>query len=85
MNRVRPSRNKYARTSRENSSQRRTMGKDDKSRETAFFFDSRNSRLMQVADFASYAVYRWYEALETIPISALSTRNSTENAIEFTA
>ncbi len=30
--------------------------------ETAFFFDSRNSRLMQVADFTSYAVYRWYEA-----------------------
>jgi hypothetical protein len=30
--------------------------------ETAFFFDSRNSRLMQIADFTSYAVYRWYEA-----------------------
>jgi len=30
--------------------------------ETAFFFDSRNSRLMQVADFTSYAIYRWYEA-----------------------
>jgi hypothetical protein len=30
--------------------------------ETAFFFDSRNSRLMQIADFCSYAVYRWYEA-----------------------
>lgn len=30
--------------------------------ETAFFFDSRSSRLMQVADFAAYAVYRWYEA-----------------------
>jgi hypothetical protein len=30
--------------------------------ETAFFFDSRNSRIMQLADFCSYAVYRWYEA-----------------------
>jgi hypothetical protein len=30
--------------------------------ETAFFFDSRTSRLMQVADFTAYAVYRWYEA-----------------------
>lgn len=30
--------------------------------ETAFFFDSRSSRLMQVADFTAYAVYRWYEA-----------------------
>lgn len=29
--------------------------------ETAFFFDSRSSRLMQLADFAAYAVYRWYE------------------------
>jgi hypothetical protein len=29
--------------------------------ETAFFFDSRSSRLMQIADFAAYAVYRWYE------------------------
>jgi len=29
--------------------------------ETAFFFDSRSSRLMQMADFAAYAVYRWYE------------------------
>jgi hypothetical protein len=29
--------------------------------ETAFFFDSRSSRLMQIADFATYAVYRWYE------------------------
>ncbi len=30
--------------------------------ETAFFFDSRNSRIMQIADFCSYAVFRWYEA-----------------------
>jgi hypothetical protein len=30
--------------------------------ETAFFFDSRNSRMMQIADFVAYAVYRWYEA-----------------------
>jgi len=30
--------------------------------ETTFFFDSRSSRLMQVADFTAYAVYRWYEA-----------------------
>ena len=29
--------------------------------ETAFFFDSSSSRLMQIADFAAYAVYRWYE------------------------
>jgi len=29
--------------------------------ETAFFFDSKSSRLMQIADFAAYAVYRWYE------------------------
>lgn len=29
--------------------------------ETAFFFDSRSSRLMQIADFAAYAVFRWYE------------------------
>ncbi len=29
--------------------------------ETAFFFDSRSSRLMQIAIFAAYAVYRWYE------------------------
>lgn len=29
--------------------------------ETAFFFDSRNSRVMQIADFCSYAVFRWYE------------------------
>jgi hypothetical protein len=29
--------------------------------ETAFFFDSRASRLMQIADFAAYVVYRWYE------------------------
>jgi hypothetical protein len=29
--------------------------------ETAFFFDSRTSRIMQLADFAAYAVYRWYE------------------------
>lgn len=30
--------------------------------ETAFFFDSRTSRLMQISDFSAYAVYRWYEA-----------------------
>jgi hypothetical protein len=30
--------------------------------ETAFFFDSRASRLMQIADFAAYAIYRYYEA-----------------------
>jgi len=29
--------------------------------ETAFFFDSRSSRLMQISDFAAYDVYRWYE------------------------
>lgn len=32
--------------------------------ETAFFFDSRTSRLMQIADFAAYAAYRWYEAAD---------------------
>ena len=30
--------------------------------ETPFFFDSKTSRVMQIADFTSYAVYRWYEA-----------------------
>lgn len=30
--------------------------------ETAFFFDSAASRIMQLADFVAYAVYRWYEA-----------------------
>lgn len=29
--------------------------------ETAFFFDSQTSRLVQIADFAAYAVFRWYE------------------------
>jgi hypothetical protein len=29
--------------------------------ETAFFFDSRSSRLIQIADFVAYAIYRWYE------------------------
>jgi Protein of unknown function (DUF3800) len=30
--------------------------------ETPFFFDSKTSRMMQVADFTSYAVFRWYES-----------------------
>ncbi len=30
--------------------------------ETAFFFDSRSSRMVQIADFCAYAVYRWHEA-----------------------
>jgi len=30
--------------------------------ETPFFFDSKTSRMMQIADFSSYAVFRWYEA-----------------------
>jgi hypothetical protein len=30
--------------------------------ETPFFFDSKTSRIMQIADFASYSVFRWYEA-----------------------
>jgi Protein of unknown function (DUF3800) len=30
--------------------------------ETVFFFDSRTSRIMQLADFTAHAVYRWYEA-----------------------
>lgn len=29
--------------------------------ETPFFFDSKTSRMMQIADFTAYAVYRWYE------------------------
>ena len=29
--------------------------------ETAFFFDSRTSRIMQLADFSAYAVFRFYE------------------------
>lgn len=30
--------------------------------ETVFFFDSRTSRIMQLADFTAHAVYRWYES-----------------------
>jgi hypothetical protein len=30
--------------------------------ETVFFFDSRTSRIMQLADFTAYAIYRWYES-----------------------
>ncbi|MFZ3212188.1 MAG: DUF3800 domain-containing protein [Terriglobales bacterium] len=30
--------------------------------ETAFFFDSRTSRLVQIADFTAYALFRWYES-----------------------
>ncbi|MGA2967077.1 MAG: DUF3800 domain-containing protein [Terriglobales bacterium] len=30
--------------------------------ETPFFFDSKTSRIMQIADFASYSVFRWYES-----------------------
>src|ERR1039458_4846740 len=30
--------------------------------ETPFFFDSKTSRLMQIADFSAYAVFRWYES-----------------------
>jgi hypothetical protein len=30
--------------------------------ETPFFFDSKTSRIMQIVDFASYAVFRWYES-----------------------
>lgn len=30
--------------------------------ETAFFLDSTASRMMQLADFTAYAVFRWYEA-----------------------
>ena len=30
--------------------------------ETPFFFDSKTSRMMQIADFASYSVFRWYES-----------------------
>ena len=33
--------------------------------ETVFFFDSRKSRIMQLADFTAYAVYRWYEAADS--------------------
>jgi len=29
--------------------------------ETVFFFDSSTSRIMQIADFTAFAVYRWYE------------------------
>lgn len=39
--------------------------------ETAFFFDSRSSRLMQVADFVAYAVYRWYEASDSTYIELI--------------
>ncbi len=30
--------------------------------ETPFFFDSKTSRIMQIADFTSYSVFRWYES-----------------------
>ena len=39
--------------------------------ETPFFFDSRNSRMMQIADFVSYAVFRWYESNDTSLLSML--------------
>lgn len=39
--------------------------------ETAFFFDSRSSRLMQIADFAAYAVYRWYEHSDNAYLSLI--------------
>ncbi len=42
--------------------------------ETAFFFDSRSSRLMQVADFAAYAVYRWYEAGDSSYLKLIHNR-----------
>lgn len=42
--------------------------------ETAFFFDSRNSRIMQLADFCSYAVYRWYEANDISLITQIHSK-----------
>jgi len=39
--------------------------------ETAFFFDSRSSRLMQIADFSAYAVYRWYEHADNAYLSLI--------------
>jgi len=39
--------------------------------ETAFFFDSAASRIMQLADFAAYAVFRWYEANDDTYLKAI--------------
>jgi hypothetical protein len=39
--------------------------------ETVFFFDSRTSRIMQLADFTAYAVYRWYEAADQSYLKAI--------------
>ena len=39
--------------------------------ETVFFFDSRTSRIMQLADFAAHAVYRWYEAGDPTNLKAI--------------
>jgi hypothetical protein len=39
--------------------------------ETPFFFDSKTSRIMQIADFCSYAVFRWYEAGDSSYISRI--------------
>ena len=33
--------------------------------ETVFFFDSRTSRIMQLADFTAHAVFRWYESTDS--------------------
>lgn len=48
--------------------------------ETAFFFDSRSSRLMQIADFAAYAVYRWYEHGDDTYLSQIYKKFDREGA-----
>jgi hypothetical protein len=42
--------------------------------ETVFFFDSRTSRIMQLADFTAYAVYRWYEASDSVYLKVIGHR-----------
>jgi hypothetical protein len=39
--------------------------------ETVFFFDSRTSRIMQLADFTAHAVYRWYETGDPYHLKAI--------------
>jgi hypothetical protein len=39
--------------------------------ETVFFFDSRTSRIMQLADFTAHAVYHWYETGDAQHLTAI--------------
>ena len=51
----------------------------DKVIETPFFFDSKASRLMQIADFASYAVFRWYESGDDGYLKLISDKFDTQH------